>query len=91
MLHIVLHCDVCLRQRTDVRGWWVVIESAEIKTLVPLRMVRLILARELAEDEITRGDAVKACCGIECLTKAIHVFTDSVLRERAPSPNKEGI
>ncbi len=86
MLKTTLHCDGCVRtQPPGEPGWFVVTEVIEARVLDPegakLAVDRALIIRDVKVGELpTQGHAY---CGVECLTKAVHAFTDRVLREQA--------
>jgi hypothetical protein len=90
MIHLTLHCDICLRARVAPGGWWAVYEMAEIRGLASPRTVRMCLIKEIEEKESPSGEGVKACCGVECVTKAMSGYINTVLGERAPNPGRSG-
>jgi len=90
MIHLTLHCDICLRARKEPAGWWALYEMADVKSLVPLRTSRMCLIREIDEKESPSGEGLKACCGVECVTKAMHGYLNTVLGERAGQPGRTG-
>jgi hypothetical protein len=90
MIHLTLHCDICLVARKDPTGWWAVYEMVEIRGLTSPRTVRMCLIKEIEEKESPSGEGVKACCGVECVTKAMHGYLSTVLGERAGQPGRHG-
>ncbi len=85
MLKTTLHCDGCVRtQPPGEPGWFTLTEAIQPIVLdveaVKVGVDRALVVRDLKLGELpTQG---KAFCGVECLTKAVHVWTDLVRREQ---------